>query len=463
MNPFRTLLCLPGAMAVVVVMVGCSHAPPADAFDDGVASGGIASPIRYVTTGMPDDAPAEGAAEMLTLEDAVRRALATDPAIQAAIARTRAALADAKQARLLPNPILNVAFRFPEGGGKPIIEAGLGADLVSILLQPRQVSAADARLRAASSAALTVVLNAIADVQERYVSVQALDAQLITLEERRRLLEKLLNVAQARVQAGESTRLDAITLDSERASLEVEIIQANLGLREQRLELTRLIGEPSGAATWTLPAWTSPELVPMTESAWLKIALDRRPELQGRRWELAALGDDLAIAKFAVLDNGNVGVDAERDGNWSVGPAVTTPIPLLDWGQARRARVEAQRVEARHLYTQSRRQVIEETRRALESLHASQAALDKVQRELIPLADQRREQAESSYKGGFADVTAVLLAEQEAQGARSKLIELQSKVSSAHFRLQRAAGGAIAIPDAATTTQATSRRTSEER
>lgn len=201
----------------------------------------------------------------------------------------------------------------------------------------------------------------------------------------------------------------------------------------------------------------------MTESAWLKIALDRRPELQGRRWELAALGDDLAIAKFAVLDNGNVGVDAERDGNWSVGPAMTTPIPLLDWGQARRARVEAQRVEARHLYTQSRRQVIEETRRALESLRASQAALDKVQRELIPLADQRREQAESSYQGGFADVTAVLLAEQEAQAARSKLIELQSKVSSAHFRLQRAAGGAIAIPDAATTAQATSRRTSEER
>jgi outer membrane protein TolC len=120
---------------------------------------------------------------------------------------------------------------------------------------------------------------------------------------------------------------------------------------------------------------------------------------------------------------------------------MAVPIPLLDWGQARRAKLQAQQIEARHRLTQSRRQVVEEVRRAVEALRASQAALQKVRTELIPLADQRREQAEASYKNGFADITAVLLAEQEAQAARAKLIELQQKVSSARFRLQRAAGG----------------------
>jgi outer membrane protein TolC len=94
--------------------------------------------------------------------------------------------------------------------------------------------------------------------------------------------------------------------------------------------------------------------------------------------------------------------------------------------------------------------VIEEVRRAFESLRASQSALKTVQERLIPLAERRREQAEAAYKNGFADVTAVLLAEQDAQAARGKQIELQQKASAAYFQLQRAAGS----PRPAPTTQA---------
>jgi outer membrane protein TolC len=141
---------------------------------------------------------------------------------------------------------------------------------------------------------------------------------------------------------------------------------------------------------------------------------------------------------------------------------VIVPIPLFDWGQARRAKVEAQRIEARHRLTQTRRQVVEEVRRSIAAFRASEVALAKVRTELIPLADQRREQAEASYKNGFADITAVLLAEQDAQGARAKLIELQKKVSSARFRLQRAAGGPGVLPDAPATTQPTTQTSTEK-
>src|SRR6185503_474242 len=104
------------------------------------------------------------------------------------------------------------------------------------------------------------------------------------------------------------------------------------------------------------------------ESGWIASALQHRPEVQANRWELAALGDDLGAGRFGAFDGSQVGVDAERDDGWTVGPSVTVPIPLLDWGQARRAKLNAQRIEAQHRLTQARRQVVEEVRRAVEAL-----------------------------------------------------------------------------------------------
>jgi cobalt-zinc-cadmium efflux system outer membrane protein len=432
------------------VAAGCAPLPSQESFDrDAAAAAGFREPIAFVTTTMPTDTPAPSAGGTLGLEEAVRRALTNSPAVQAAMARTRAAMADARQARLLPNPVVSVALRYPEGGGgKPTIEAGLTADLVSLLQKPRTVRAADHRLRAASSEALTSVLDTVAEVQDRYVTAQALDAQLLNLDERMKLVRRLLELARARVQAGESGRLDVITLDSERASLDVEITQVGLERREARLELARLMGQPSAAADWELEPWSPPSPLSAQESAWIATAFRRRPEVQARRWELAALGDEAAIAGWGALEGSEIGVEAERDPDWSVGPALSVPIPLLDWGQARRAKVRAEQIEARHKLTQARRQVVEDVRRSIAALQASEAALAKVRDELIPLADQRREQAEGSYKNGFADITAVLLAEQDAQGARAKLIELRQKVSSARFRLQRAAGGVAAEPAA---------------
>src|SRR5688572_9529977 len=120
--------CLMLALALVLSS-GCATAPPDRGFADGVVvAAGVVEPIQFIAAVMPTDA-ADDQTATLTVADAVRRALKNDPAVQAAIADVREALADARQARLNPNPVLSVAVRFPEGGGKPVIEAGLAADL----------------------------------------------------------------------------------------------------------------------------------------------------------------------------------------------------------------------------------------------------------------------------------------------------------------------------------------------
>lgn len=429
---------LGAAAALSVVLVGCA-APRPDPSPGRMAASaiGLAEPIRFHTEGAPTDEP--GPTDVLTMADAVRLAATTDPDLQAALARVSIAMADADQARLLPNPVIDFILRW--GPGKPQIEVSLAQDLIQALKIPRQSSAADNRLRQAAADAVTVALDTVAEVQERYVAVQSLESLVPVFMGRRELLDKLVATARARLEAQEGTRSDLTTLEAQRVELDVEIAEARRQLREERLRLARLIGQPSGRADWRVDPWTAPAFASTVEARWIDVGLQSRPEVQSVAWTLAALGDDAALTRLLPWEGLGVGVDAQRDSDWFVGPSVSTPVPVFDMGQARRARVTAEQTEARHRLTLAKRKVVEEIRVAFQSLDASAANLRRIQSELVPLQQQRRQQAEDAYRAGQTDVTALFLAEQDLRAARAKAVEVEQQMSIALIRLQRAVGG----------------------
>lgn len=430
------------ALLLGATSASCAGPRPDPAAEQQIAQAlGSSGAVTFRTQGGPLDEPQAGD-QSLTLTQAVTMAALTDPGLQAALARVRIAMADADQSRLLPNPVLNLIFKFPTKGGKPGIEAELTADLASILRIPRQSSAADHRLRAAAAQAVTTALDVVAEVQERYAAVQALEELMPLLEQRMLLLSKLLQLAQDRLDAGEGTRSDVTTLQAQRVELEVEIAEKDRQRLDERLRVARLIGEPSSPAAWTVERWAAPAEIPANELAWIESGLLARPEIQAATWELAALGDDLALTRLAPWDGAAAGVKADRDPDWSIGPSLTTPIPVFDVGQAKRDKATAQQIEARHKLTQARRQVVEDIRRAFGALAASQANLQRVRKELIPLQEQRRSQAEDSYRSGQTDVTTLFLAEQDLQASLARQVELEQATAVSLVRLQRAVGGA---------------------
>lgn len=436
-GPSRCLV--PCAAAILTVLLaGCAaNRPDPQAEASAARALGLAEPLTFRTEGGALDEPAEG--DSLTLADAVRRAATTDPGLQAALARVRIAMADADQARLLPNPVLNFVLRW--GPGKPQIEVSLAQDLIQALRIPRQSSAADNRLRQAAVDAVTVALDTVAEVQERYVAAQTFESLLPVLLERRELLDKLVATARARLEAQEGIRSDLTTLEAQRVELDVDIAEAGRQLEEDRLRLARLIGEPSGSATWRLDPWSAPLLATNVEARWIDAALTNRPEVQSVAWTLAALGDEEALVRFLPWDGAGIGIDAQRDDKWSAGPSISTPIPVFDMGQAKRARVTAEQIEARHTLTLAKRRVVEEVRVAFRSLEASTANLRRIQSELIPLQQQRRQQAEDAYRAGQTNVTPLFLAEQDLRAARARAIEVEQQMSISLLRLQRAVGG----------------------
>lgn len=432
----RSVSC--AATILIVLLSGCATSRPDPQAEANTARAlGLAEAVAFHTEGGPLDEP--DSADTLTLPDAVRRAATTDPGLQAALARVRIAMADADQARLLPNPVLNFVLRW--GPGKPQIEVSLAQDLIQILRIPRQSSAADNRLRQAAADAVTVALDTVTELQERYVAAQTFESLLPVLVERRELLDKLVATARARLEAKEGIRSDLTTLEAQRVELDVDIAEARRQLQEERLRLARLIGEPSGAAGWKLDPWSAPVLASSVEARWIDSALVSRPEVQSAAWTLAALGDEEALVRLLPWDGAGIGIDAQRDDEWFVGPSVSTPIPIFDMGQAKRSRVTAEQVEARHNLTLAKRRVVEEVRVAFQSLDASAANLKRIQSELIPLQQQRRQQAEDAYRAGQTDVTPLFLAEQDLRAARAKAIEVEQQMSVALVRLQRAVGG----------------------
>jgi cobalt-zinc-cadmium efflux system outer membrane protein len=433
------------ATAAVVSLVagGCASPPAAPDTSREISDAtGIEAAIEFRWTGAPlDDERGLDSGTLLRRETAIGDALKSDPRLQSALARVRIALAESERARTWPNPILSIVFRFPEGGGAPLVEAGFAAELLALLRRPSRVRAADHRLSGASADAVTTALDSVAEVEEAYSAVQALDAVVPLLEARSALVMRLVDLSRARLDAGEESRPNVTAIEARRLSVEIEIAEKKRHRIDARLRLLRLLGRPSGEAEFSLEPWSAPEIADWGDAEWIRRGLERRPEIRARRMEIRALEEEAALTGTSWLTGATLGIDAERDGDWSAGPAAAVPIPLFDAGGPERARLEAARAELIHEITLVERRIVEDVRRAHESLRALFVGLRRVRDELIPLQEQRRSEMERLFRAGQTDATPLLLAEEALQAARVQRVELELETSIAHTRLERAVGG----------------------
>ena len=460
---FSTLRLLT-TLTALLWLGGCQRGP--DAPDVAVEASrltGIADAIHFesqLTTNAPEAAP-----DTLTLGGASRLAVLRDAQVQVALAKVRAAQATAKQSRLLPNPLLNLVARFPEGGGDPIIEVALTADLLALLQRPHSIKAADATLRAAASDALSSVLDVLSAVQTSYANLQAIEEELEILRRRKQVVDQLFQLTEGKQKAGEASRADVSMVQTHKVELDVDMEDLSWQAADERLALTRLIGQPSGAAEWKIAPWQPLLDLSNAEQAWLTTAMQNRPELQAKEWEVVALGAQRRGEKWAFLQGSDIGAHAERDATWNLGPAVTVPLPIFDTGRAAAEKLTAQEIGARHELTQMQRQVIEDVRRAYAGYRSALSTLRLADNQLLPLAQQRYEQAQAAYKVGETDLLRLLAAEEDLQDARKKLVDLHKRASLARIKLYRAAGGPGAVPSIQSTaaTQPTTRPSTQPR
>jgi outer membrane protein TolC len=434
--------------------VGCVTAPPGhDTAAHIQSAASLANAITFHTNALP--AEAAPAADTLPLSAAIERALRQSPEVQVALANVRSAQADAHQTRLFSNPVLDIAFRRASanrptiGGGfsrvtTTTIEAGLATELLKILQRPRRISAADAALRGASAKAITTTLDVIHQTQRHFFDAVGLRRETEILTERTHRIGQLLKVAEARLAAGEGTQLDVATLKAEQSTAAIDLREATLKLSQANIALAHRLGQPRGRIDWALTTPLYTQITLRDESDVIAHGLRARPEIQADRWQLTALEDQTALARLAWLEGAAVGLDTEHDderNDWSLGPSLTLPLPIFDWGQAKRAKARAQAIAARQRLTQTMRQVTREIRQAHHAVAQLMTTASRARTELVPLHEERVRLARVVFDAGQEDVTNLRLAELDLLEAELKLLRLDHRTTLAIIALYRATGG----------------------
>jgi len=291
------------------------------------------------------------------------------------------------------------------------------------------------------------VLDVMYATQKIYFDAVGLRREEAILTEQNNRIGELLKVAKVRLAAGEGTQLDVTTLKAEQATSAIDLREATLKLTQANIALAHQLGQPSGRTDWKLTTPLYIQFVLRDESDSIVHGLRVRPEIQADRWQLVALEDQIALAHLAWMKKNAVGLASERDSDWSLGPSVALPLPLFDWGQARRAEASAQAIAARHRLTQTTRQVAREIRQAHTAVASLMTTTHRVRMELVPLHEERVRLARVVYETGQSDVTVLRLAELDLLKTRLKIVRLEHRTTRAIITLDRATGGSGGMPN----------------
>ncbi len=291
----------------------------------------------------------------LTLPVAVQIALLNNRGLQATFEEIGLSHADLRQARVLANPEVDFAAKFPDRSPRSAkLEWTVAQNFVEVVMLPMRTRVARQQLAATQPRVSDEVVKLVAEVMAAFYIVQADEALVGRLRAMREAQRVSLEFAQKLRTAGNITELrltQELAADGQ-ARLEVSLAESEG--REHREKINRLLGLSGYETAWRLAG--SLPTVPRAEGDWRgleTVAVARRLDLAAARGDVEssalALGQEKAVR---FLPSFELGVSGERepDGTNLVGQAVRFSLPVFDQGGARVARGESRQRLAERKY-----------------------------------------------------------------------------------------------------------------
>jgi cobalt-zinc-cadmium efflux system outer membrane protein len=295
-----------------------------------------------------DDEAAEKLRALLgkrfTADDAVQIAMLNNRDLQALYSDLGLAQADLVQAGLFRNPILDAAVLFPLSGVRPDLQLTVVISFLDALYVPLRKRVAGARFEEAKLRVTGGVLDLAAQVRSAFYGHQANEQMLELRQTIVQALAASWDVSRRLHEAGNITDLD---LARDRAAAETSKLalrSAEIAVRQSRERLNDLMGTWGEQADWEIDG-RLPDIPaePLPVTGVERVALSRSIDLSQARQRIITAGQQLGYDRAtALIPETEVGVEAEREEGWKVGPVLSVPIPLFDQGQARVGRAVAE-------------------------------------------------------------------------------------------------------------------------
>ena len=279
-----------------------------------------------------------------TADDAVQIAMLNNRDLQAIYSDLGLAQADLVQAGLFRNPILDAAVLFPLSGVRPDLQLTVVISFLDALYVPLRKRVAAARFEDAKLRVTGAVLDLAAQVRRAFHEYQANEQMLELRQTIVQALTASWEVSRRLHEAGNITDLD---LARDRAAAETSKLvlrSVEIAARQSREHLNDLMGTWGEQTVWDIDG-RLPDIPaePLPVNGLERVALSRSIDLSQARQRIITAGQQLGYDRAtALIPETDLGVGAEREEGWKVGPVLSVPIPLFDQGQARVGRAVAE-------------------------------------------------------------------------------------------------------------------------
>ncbi|MEX2217543.1 MAG: TolC family protein [Phycisphaerales bacterium] len=444
----------PLVLSAAVLIGGCAPMRPGLGFDDVQQSVASRAGVRvHWRSGGPEDAEVQAAVQRLLASelgdhDAVQIALLNNRDLQATYEELNLAQADLVGAGLLRNPVFSGEVRWSTSGGGTGVALDVAQDFLSLLFLPMRRARAEAESEAAKLRVTARVLDLVGDVRTAYYDLQAAE-QL--LEMRRTVFEATeasYDLAKRLRQAGNNRDLDVSNERALHEQARVDLAAAEAMAALERERLSELMGVRGEDTQWKIAA-RLPE-VPAERRSPLdleKRALANSLDLGIARREIETAARTLGLARpLARMSEGEVGVAAEREpeGDWSVGPAISLPIPIFDQGQGAVGSARARLAQARERHAATAVRIRSRVRAAYLDSAAARDRAVYYERVLLPLRQKIVDETQLQYNGMQVGAFQLLQARRDQIETGAQYIESLRKFWKASARLDQILSGRLA-------------------
>ncbi|MFN3565070.1 MAG: TolC family protein [Burkholderiaceae bacterium] len=408
-----------------------------------------------------EDARREAAAEVerllgapLSADDAVRIALAYSPALQTLLAQAEAASAAATQSARLPNPVFAFERLVRSDSGATDMDIGrtLTFSLLDLLTLPARTRIAEHKQQQLRLQSAAGVLAAAGEARAAWVRAVAAQQSAAYFEQVMRAAEAGAELARRMQSVGNYSRLQRSREQAFYADAAAQYTRAQLAAAGAREALARALGlDGALAARLKLPD-RLPDLpgAPRDEAELARRAFDERLDVRLARAELDFTARSLGLTRAtSVIDGLHLaGVRNSETGKATQrGFEVEFPLPLFDFGDARR--VEAQSIYLAQLH-RTAQVAVEAQSRLRETYGAYRIAYDLARHhrdEIVPLRKRIADEMLLKYNGMLIGVFELLADAREQIGAVIRSIEAQRDFWLADAALQAALiGHPLAAP-----------------
>lgn len=417
----------------------------------------------------------------LSADDAVQIALLNNANVRAGLAQIGISRADAVQAGLFTNPTLGLSFKFPEGGGRANLEAGLAQNIADLWMIPPRKRAAERDLDRTILQTAREMVALTNDTKTAYYNAVAADQAFSIARDNVTITQRLFDVTDARREAGTVGSLDVNLARGQALRAEVDFRTARLEAASTRrtlartLALTALADEIKLTDVLPLPQEGSidPErLVGIARESRLDIraahenvaAAEARIRAEyAKRFPNVELGIDFErserraqpgrnvladTARASIANGGLTAPDIEsrsqRDAakrqeiDYTLGPSLGVTLPIFDQNQAQIAKAQYAHQEALALLESLDRSIVQETREAVDRALTAWNIAALFDRELLPQARDTLSISESAYQAGNTPILNVIEAQRSLlEATRAHIAALQT-AANALVDLERA-------------------------